>query len=69
MAEKCKYRFSLFIKPDVRDIVSEILCVCEFQFIYSFTVNPRKLNSVTRSIMELFIIRRGISFSVKILWQ
>ena len=63
MAEKGKYRFSLFITPKVCDFVF----VCEFQFIYSFTVNPRKLNSVTHSIMVLFIIRRGISFSVKIL--
>ena len=66
MAEKGKYRFCLFITPNVRDILLAIF-VCEFQFLYSFTVNPRKLNSVTRSIMALFIIRRGISFSVKIL--
>ena len=43
--------------------------VCQFQFIYSFIVDPRKLNSVTRSIMALFIVRLGISFSVKKLWR
>ena len=69
MAEMGKYRFSLFITPNVRDILLAIFCVCEFQFINSFTVNPRKLNSVTCSIRVLFIMRRGISFSVKILWR
>ena len=31
MAEKGKYRFSLFIKPHVHDILLAIFCVCEFQ--------------------------------------
>ena len=26
--------YSLFITPNVRDILSEIMCVCEFQYIY-----------------------------------
>ena len=65
MAEKGKYCFSLFITPKVRDILLAIFCVWEFQFIYSFTVNHRKLNSVTRSIMALFIIRRGYHFPLK----
>ena len=41
MADMVKYRFSLFITPNVRDILLAIFCVCEFQFINSFTVNPR----------------------------
>ena len=45
IAERGKYRLSLFITPSVRDILLAIFCVCEFQFMYSFTVNPRKLNS------------------------
>ena len=49
MAEMGKYRFSLFITPSVREILLAFF-VREFQFIYSLTVNPRKLNSVTRSI-------------------
>ena len=69
MAEMGKYRFSLFITPNVRDILLAIFFVCEFQFINSFTVNPRKLNSVTCSISVLFIMRCGISYSVKILWR
>ena len=64
IAERGKYRLSLFITPSVRDILLVILYVCEFQFMYSFTVNSRKLNSVTCSIKVLFIIRRGISFPV-----
>ena len=44
--------------PYVRDILLAIFCVCEFQLMYSFTVNPRKLNTVTCSIRVLFIIRR-----------
>ena len=69
MAEKGKCRFSLFITFNVRDILLAILCVCEFQSICSFTVKPRESNSVTRSIMVLFIIRRGISFSAKTVWR
>ena len=64
MAEKGLYRFSLFITPNVCDILLAIFYVYEFQFIYPFTVNPRKLKSVTHSIRMLFILRRGISFSL-----
>ena len=38
MAEKGKYHFSLFITPNVRDILLAIF-VCEFQFIFSFLEN------------------------------
>ena len=69
MAERGKCRFRLFITPNVRGNLLAIFWVCDFQSIRPFTVNPRKLNSVTRSIMALFIIRHGISFSVKILWR
>ena len=64
MAEKGLYRFSLFITPNVCDILLAIFYVYEFQLIYPFTVNPRKLKSVTHSIRMLFILRRGISFSL-----
>ena len=63
-AEKGNYRFSLFITPSLREILLAIFWTCEFQFIYSFTVRPRKLNSVTRSNKVLFITKHGISFSV-----
>ena len=69
IAEMGKYRFSLFITPSVREILFAIFWTCEFQFIYSFTVRPRKLNSVTRSIRVLFIMRHGISFSVRTRWR
>ena len=67
-AEMGKYRFSLLITPRVREIVLPFF-VWEFQLIYSFTVNPRKLNSVTRSIWVLFIIRHGLSLSVIARWR
>ena len=60
MTEYGKYRFILFITPNVRDILSEIMYVCEFQYIYSFTVNPRQLNWGTQSIRKLFVIRHGV---------
>ena len=56
MAERGKYCFRLFITTKMRDILLGI--VCEFQSFYSFTANPRKLNSVTRLTMVLFIIQR-----------
>ena len=45
MAEMGKQCFNLFITPSVRETLLAILCVCEFQFKYSFTVNPRKLGN------------------------
>ena len=69
IGEMGTYRFSLFITPSVREILFAIFWTCEFQFIYSFTVRPRKLNSVTRSIRVLFIMRHGISFSVRTRWR
>ena len=44
IAEMGKYSFSLFITPSVREILFAIFWTYEFQFIYSFTVRPRKLN-------------------------
>ena len=67
MVEMGKSRFSLFITPNVRDILLATFCVCEFQFTNLFIVNLRKLNAVTCSIRVLFIMRGGISFSVIIL--
>ena len=70
IAEMGKYRFSLFITPSVRKILFAIFLTCEFQLIYSFTVRPRKLNSVTPSIRVLFIMRHGImNPSIRIMYH
>ena len=64
MAEKSEYCFSLYITPNVGDILLVIVWVYQFQSMYSFIVNPKKLNSVTRSIWILFFIRHRIKFYV-----
>ena len=57
-----KWSSSRLVTANVRHILlSNVLC--KFQFIYSFTFNPTKLNSVTCSIRVLFIMRSGITFS------
>ena len=70
IAEKGKYRLSLFITLSVRDILLAILqfFVCVWIPFHVFIIiNPRKLNSVTCSIKVLFMIKRGVLFPVIIL--
>ena len=69
IAEMGKCRYSLLITLSVCEILFAIFLTCEFQFIYSFTVRPIKLNSVARLIRVLFIMRHGLSFSVRTSWR
>ena len=68
IAENGRYRFNLFITPSVRDILLAILAECERQLRNSLIVNPRKLNSFTFSMIVLFIMSCGISFSANVRW-
>ena len=67
-AENGKYRFNLFITPNVRDILLVIFEQWLFQLRDPLIVNPRKLNPLTLSITESFMINLGISSSHIIFW-
>ena len=63
-ADNSKYRFKQFITTRVWQILLAIFTECDPQFMNSFIVIPRKLNSVTLSIGVLLISSCGISLSV-----
>ena len=67
-AENGRYLFSLFIIPNVREILLAIFAECELQFMNSFIVKPRKLKHETRSIFLSLIIKSGISSFAITLW-
>ena len=51
LAENGRYLFSLFINPNVREILLAIFAECEVQFVNSFIVKTRKLKHETRSFL------------------
>ena len=67
-ADNGKYRFKQFITPRVRQILFAIFTECDSQFMNSFIVISRKMNSVTLSIGVLLISSCGISVSVMTFW-
>ena len=67
-AENGRYLFSLFIIPNVREILLAIFAECELQFMNSFIVKPKKLKHGTRSIFLSLIIKSGKSSFAITLW-
>ena len=64
-----KKRFSLHIIPSDLDILFDIFCTCPFHVKCWSIVNPKKLKSVTRSIICSFKFSCGIRFSMfRCLW-
>ena len=64
-----KNRFNLHIIPSDLDIVFDIFCTCPFHVKCWSIVNPKKSNSVTRSIICSFKFSCGIRFSMfRCLW-
>ena len=51
--------FKRYIIPSVLAILFDIFCVCGFQLRCSSIVNPKKLNSLTYSILSELIIISG----------
>ena len=61
IADVGRYLLSRFIMPNVREILFAIFDGWELQFMNSFIVSPKKLNSVTLSTTVLLITKQGIS--------
>ena len=59
--------FNLSIIPTTRDILLDIFLIWEHYVICSLIVNPKKLNSWTRSISDSLIFNLGISPSLNFL--
>ena len=64
-----KKRFNLHIIPSDLDILFDIFCTCSFHAKCWSIVKPKKLNSVTRSIICSFNFNTGIRFLMfRCLW-
>ena len=64
-----KKHFNLYIIPSDLDILFDIFCTCSFHVKCWSIVKPKKLNSVTRSIISSFNFNCGIRFSLfRCLW-
>ena len=60
--------FRRHIIPRVRAILFEIFCMCGFQLRCSSIVSPRKLNSLTLSIVSEFIFKVGMMLFIFRWW-